>query len=302
MNRILLFLFFVCLFSSCARRDNYLNLYYPPRIILPKHIDKVSLINRSQARSKKDIVNKIDEFLTLETGKIDARSSKACVNSLFDEFIRTNRFKELKFRDTTYLNNASGDQIPTPLNWTEIERICAEDETQLLISLESFDTDSRVDYNAEPTSIQTPLGSIPALEHHARITTRIKLSWRIYDPERKYIYDLYPMNQTVYSRGRGVNPMKAIEAIRNKNAYIIDQSRRMGAGYGRSFVGNYFRTERSYYQGAGKTLKTASKYFRTGQWSDAERIWNESFLVITLSVNKGKLFTILHLSMKKMEN
>ena len=272
----LLFLF-ICsfLFSSCARRDIYLNLYYPPRITLPKNVNKVSLINRSQAKSKKDVINKIDEFLTMETGKIDARSSKACVNSLFDEFIRTQRFNEIKFRDTTYLNNAYGEQIPPPLDWREIERICTEDQTELLISLESFDSDSRVNYRAEPASIQTPLGNVPALEHHATITTNIKLSWRIYDPARKFIYDLYPMNQTVYSKGKGINPMRAIEAVRNKDVYIIEQSQILGKRYGRSFVGNYFRTGRSYYQRGGNKLKTAGKYFRTGVWSEAEKIWNE---------------------------
>ena len=112
------------------------------------------------------------------------------------------------------------ENFPAPLSWEIVGQICDEKGTDALFSLEKFDTDTRVSYTANKVEIETPVGTIPGIEHQADMETTVKTGWRIYDPTGKNILDEYVESESVSSSGRGINPLVAARALSGRKAAV----------------------------------------------------------------------------------
>ena len=239
-------------------------------------------------------VDQIDKILSIEGKNLDKEGAFQSTTGLFDELVASDQFDRVIIIDSIDLKNPGLGVFPSALSWSDVERICAENDLDALFTLSFFDTDTRVDYNAVPVKIEGPFGvTIPAIEHHATSGTTIKTGWRIYDPFQKYILDEWIINEYLESNGVGINPVKAVEAIvigRKEN--ILQVSNNIGHNYALRLFPYKIRVERDYYVKGSNNFEVGKRRAQTGDWNGAAELWEKE-----ISNPKGKIAGRAHYNM-----
>lgn len=278
MRNYVLIILSVALLSSCKTNELYINVLQPAPVTIPADIKKVGVINRSIATDETKLVDIIDRTLSLEGADLDKDGALESINGLREELALNNRFAEVKLLSDIDFRASRIGLLPPPLSWEIVGKICAETNTDALFALERFDTDTRIDYSNRKTTIKTPLGAIPGLEHQASMETIIKTGWRIYDPAGKIILDEFNFAESIHFTGRGINPVAALAALVNRKEAVKEVSRQAGHTYALRIVPYRLRVTRDYYVKGTYNFKIAKRKARTGNWNEAGLLWEQETL------------------------
>ena len=233
MRNFRLILLVLIVLTSCKTNQLYINVLQPAPVTLSPEIKKVGIINRSIATDETELVDIIDKALSLEGADLDKDGAMESIKGLAEELTLNERFADVQILDDIDFRASRIGILPPPLSWDIVAQVCTETKSDALFSLERFDTDTRVNYSTSKTSIRTPFGSVPGLEHQASMETIIKTGWRIYDPNGRSILDEFNFAESLLFHGRGVNPVAALAALTNRREAVREVSRVAGHNYAR---------------------------------------------------------------------
>ncbi len=262
---------------SCSSKNLLtMSVTEPAPVYLPSNIKTIGIIDRSLPSEKNEKLDKLDKILSAEGKNLDKDGAHEAVVGLFDELINNNRFSQVKIIDNVDVSSPGLGIFPSALSWKTIERICSENNVDAIFALSFYDTDAKIDYKAIPIQIDGPLGiKVPVVEHHATIATLIKTGWRIYDPINKFIQDEHLVNKNVVSKGIGINPVKAIEAIMGRKEDVLQVSNNIGHNYALRILPYKIRVTRHYYVRGTNNFKIAKRRAQTGNWDEAAELWDK---------------------------
>ena len=263
----------ILIVSACKSHVN-LTVSEPAAVYLEKNYETAGVINRSFASGGSKVLETLDNALTLE-GNLDYEGSQAATKGIFDELTVNPQFKRVVLLDSMTVKNGGIDVFPAPLEWSEVERICEENQVQLLFVLEVYDTDTKIDYSTQTVQQRTPLGNVPLLQHTAVMTCNIKTGWRIYDPANKWIRDQFWLRDRIQSRGSGINPVKAASTLMNRGQIVRQLSTQMGRFYAGRVVNQLFRVWRDYFNKGSRNLTIAKRRAQVGDWEGAAELWKK---------------------------
>jgi len=122
--------------------------------------------------------------------------------------------------------------------------------------------------------VPNPLGAkvaVPA--HEVTLSTLIRSEWRIYDVRSRTILDEYIFNDPVLSQGKGINPVKALEAIKNRDEIVVQSSKDMGFSYSQRLLPYSIRVTRDYFVSGTDNFKIGKRRAQTGDWDGAAKLW-----------------------------
>lgn len=261
---------------SCSSTNTLtLSVTQAPPVHVSSKIQTIGIIDRSLPSEKDETMDKIDKILTAEGKNLDKDGAHEAILGLFVELNSTNRFSEIKIIDSLDLRSPGVGVFPSALPSETIERICIDNHVDAIFALSFYDTDAQVDYKAIPVEINGPMGiKIPAIEHQATIITDIKSGWRIYDQINKSIADEFLVNEQVVSTGKGVNPMRAVEAIIGRKTAVLQISNDIGQNYALRIIPYNIRVSRNYYVRGTDNFEIAKRRAQTGNWDGAAELWN----------------------------
>src|SRR5260221_2024895 len=228
-------LILVCItvvFYSCSSTNLIsLNVMQPASVHLSPNIKTAVLMNRTRVAGAKE-----------------------SLAGLADELMKNSRFSSVKDLAEPGLRSNGAEGFPSSLPWDSVERICRENNTDILFSLELFKTESRTSYNASATHLNTFIGYIPTLRQIPYMTTLVKTGWKIYDTSSRNIQDEYILSEDL-----------VLEQAWNKASQAL--AFRM--------VPHSLPISRIYYvRGSGK-LAVARHLMQTGDRAGAARIWQQ---------------------------
>lgn len=264
------------LFSSCSSTNMLtLSVTEPAPVYLPSDIKKIGIVNRSIPTDKTEKnLDKIDKIFSAEGKNLDRKGADNAIHGIHNELNRNNKLKEIKIIANTKIKGSAMSVFPAALSWPEVSRICKETSVDALFVLSFYDTDTKVDYNQVPVEINGPMGvKVPAVEHHANVQTLIKTGWRIYDPENKIIRDEYIITEKIMSTGKGINPLKAVQAVMGRKEAVLDVSTNIGHHYASRILPYRIRVSRDYYVRGTDNFKIAKRRAQTGDWDGAAELW-----------------------------
>ncbi|MBA4321360.1 MAG: hypothetical protein C0408_00935 [Odoribacter sp.] len=273
-NQIILFVLLFA-FSSCKTQLLYINVVQPAPVTLPAEIKNVAVINRSLPSEQTKKVDVIDKVLSLEGAKLDKEGAEASIAGLTDELMRNNRFSNVILITNIDLRSAGLGLFPPPLDWEFVAKMCSDNQVDALFTLELFDTDTQISYQAKKTGIKTPFGVIPALEHQADMITTVKTGWRIYDPAGKNILDEFAVNRDITFSGRGINPVAAAAGLMDRKEAVKNVALKAGRVYALRLLPFELRVNRDYYVKGTGNFKIAKRKAQTGNWDQAGELWNK---------------------------
>lgn len=268
------FLFLSLLVTSCATNMLTMSVTEPAPVTVPASINKVVVINRSMPSKKTKNLDKFEKILSAEGKNLDKDGAQEAVQALYDELGMHDRFTEVKLADPVQTDNPGFGVFPASMSWEKVNKICREHNVDALFVLSFYDTDAKIDYKAVPVEVNTALGiDVPAVEHQATVVTKIKTGWRIYDPANKIILDEFIVHEQVVSSGRGINPMKAIQAVMGRRQQVLEVSKIIGQNYASRIFPYRIRVSREYYVRGTNNFKIAKRRARTGDWDGAAELW-----------------------------
>lgn len=271
---LLIFGFFSIIACSSTNRLT-MGITQPAQISIPLDVVSIGIINRSTASEKNKVADKIDKILSLEGINLDKEGAKNAILGLSYELERDNRFETVKIIEGQKDFEKGLGVFPSALSWEIVDQICKENGVDILFSLEFYDTDTAADYDVTMVRVPNNLGikaEVPG--HRINLNTIIKNGWRVYDPADRTIIDEYISNQQVYSKGEGLNPIKAFEAVMGRKEAVLDVSTNLGSNYAAYTKPQHIRIARDYFVRGSSNFKIAKRRALTGNWDGAAELWN----------------------------
>ena len=248
----------------------------PASVLLPDHMTRVAVIDRTTADHEYGWLERVDEVLSLKGAAFDRLGAEAGITGLVEELSKETRFELVAQADGYRDDKPRRGVFPAPLKWDEVDAICEDYGVNAVFSLEWYDTDTKVDYKTEKVKRKAPDGSeVEILEHVAVVGTSIRTGWRIYDALAREIIDETETRDGVVTRGRGINPVEALEAVTGRTEAVQTASRQIGRSYGRSVSPYWHRVARRYYVKGSDKLEMAKRRAQTDNWEGAAELWLE---------------------------
>lgn len=275
MKNIILFIAGVALLASCKTNQLYLNVVEPAPVTIPQDVKNAGIINRYLPTDESKVIDAIDRTLSLEGKNLDKDGAAESINGLKEELSANERFAEVKLIDDIKFKTPKLTVFPAPLTWEIVDMICREQSVDALFALEKYDTDTHIDYSTSKREVKTPLGNIPAVEHHANMQTVVKTGWRIYYPAGKAILDEYIYNESINFSGSGINPLVAAAALIGRKDAVNQVSNKAGRGYAIRILPYQIRVTRDYFVKGTGNFKVAKRRAQMGKWNEAAELWEK---------------------------
>ena len=274
------------LICSCSSMNSLtIPVTEPAPVFLSSDIKSVGILDRSLPTEKNSSMDEIDKYLSIEGKYLDKDAAEAAVVGLYDELNSFERLNEVKLLDNADVKSPGMGVFSAPISWDRIDDICRENELDALFVLSFFDTDAKVDAGANTVTVEAPLGlSIPAIETQITIDTQVKTGWRIYDPANEMMLDEYMIFDNQVSNGRGINPLKAAQAIMDRKEAILQVSNHIGHNYASRILPYYTRVKREYFVKGTDNFEIAKRKAQTGDWDGAAQYWEKE-----TTNSKGKI-------------
>lgn len=262
------------LFSCSSTNLLTLNVTEPAPIHIPSQGKSVGIINRSLPSKQNEAIDVIDKILSVEGKDMDKDGANESVLGLQNELTKNNGFTAVKLIDDANVKSVGLGVFPAALQWENIEKIAQKNQVDYLFELSFYDTDTKVDYKTATVEKANVVGvKIPMIEHQVNIATMIKNGWRIYDVKNREILDEIASNNVINSSGKGINPVKAVEAVIGRKQNVLKISNGLGVDYALKTLPYKIRVSRDYYVKGTSNFEIARRRAQTGNWDGAAELW-----------------------------
>ncbi len=264
----------IALLSSCMRSAS-LTVLQPAKFTVPENIAKIAVVDRSKPSN--GWLNVLEGMVTGEAIGQDRRSREEAVAGLTEGLRNTPRFQVVR-TGIEMTGAKAGVNMPEPLSWSEIERICKEFNADAVVTIESFDTDNNV------STVRRQNKSKDAKTGKETITTRydsdmrtsVRMGWRMYDPHTRIILDEFITDNNTASNGSGATERDAVSRLPSQTSVTRQVAFMGGEQYGMRIAPTYVRISRDYYakaKGVKTEMKQAARYASGGSWDKAAAQW-----------------------------
>jgi len=272
----LLLILSVILIGCGGKKSLKTEVIKPPIVTLDASIKRIGILDRSIPSDANVGLDQLDRILSVEGKELDKKGAEQALVALKTGLLQNPKFKEVVMLSTKLEENPGGGVFPSSLSWDKITKLCKENSVDAIFALVIYDTDAKATYTTEKTKVEGPLGiEIPAIKHIVNIDTKIKTGWRIYDPVQKKIVDQLSVNKRTKSTGKGINPIKAIEAATNRKQSVLQISQKIGSDYALRLLPYKDTVYRDYYVKATPSFEIAKRKVETGQWEGAAALWEK---------------------------
>jgi len=275
MKTLIALIITITCYSCSSTNLMSLSVTQPAPVSLPPNIRTAAVVNRTLVADENKTIDAIYRTVSLETRDLQAEGAKASVVGLAEELMKNSRFTSVKTIDKLDLRSYGAGVFPSSLPWDTVERICRENNADVLFSLELFDAQSKVNYDGALPNLKTVISSIPAIQQQVGMTTLVKTGWRIYDPSSRNILDEYILSRDLVFSGRGAGPLAAGSALIGRKEAVKQVGSKAGQDYAYRIVPYSVRVCRDYFVRGNNNFKVACRMARTGNWDGAARIWQQ---------------------------
>ncbi len=268
------FLYFLVLsviFTGCSKYG-YVSLNYPqaPEVFLPEGVNAIAVVNRSLTKDEDKKSKVIEAIASAEIAGSDKLASDECLKGVFDGIQNMDGIKMVTPKSVRIYGTGTRE-TPDVLDWKIVEKICDSTKADVLLVLETFDSNTDLMLNAAVKNVGEILsGNPPKPSVPNQVQMNVLCYWRLYNPETKTIADQFKQTtfMTFDMRDR-VPPLTALP----ETAYAAGQE------YIHRFLPTFYTVRRDLYKkGKGKSKNKFESGYRRAEvanWNGAIEIWNE---------------------------
>lgn len=243
----------------------------PADINLPDSIQKFAIGNRSLPADGEKLGNIVEGLFSGEGIGLDKRASGSAVIGLTNGLAQSPRYDVTQISEQLY--GTGTNQMPAPLEWSEVERLCASTNSDALILLETFDSDSRRTFDTKVRKKKVDDEFVEYTEHIANLDMKVVTGWRIYYPAQRMIVDNHVFEDHKGFTGRSDNQELAITRLPSKEQAAREAGELAGQDYAVRISPMWMDVARDYYTKGSADMKLATRRARSNDWKGAGEVW-----------------------------
>ena len=271
--------------GACTRNTS-LQVLQPAQMTLPEHITTVAIVDRSKPSN--GWTNFLEGMLTGEQIGQDRRSRQTAVDGLTNALTRTPRF-QVKSTGIELTGSKAGARMPPALDWTEVDKICRDYNSNAVVTIESFDSDnSRSTRPQEETRKDKAGKKYTVTTYRSEQRTSVRIGWRLYDPKSKIIVDEFVTDDFLERNGNGATERASLSNLPEQVDVTRDVAYNVGIEYGARIAPIYVNISREYYhkaKGFKDHMKKAAQHLQDRDIEKATILWKK---VIASAVDNRK--------------
>jgi hypothetical protein len=272
-----LFLFFTLTLAlglgSCTRTVR-LQVMRPADIDVPKDIQAIATANRYKPDKPNRVWNVLEGLVSGEGIGQDRRGAEACLEGLSNVLMVSPRFKFAQL--AIDLRGTGTQNFPDPLPADEVKRLCELAKSDALVTIEAFDSDSRLDYGSrvKKEKVNNVMSDVTYQTVNAGI--RVTVGWRMYRAKDGAIVDQFRMVETINFNQEGRTRQEAESRLPGRDAMTRDIGRFVGDKYATRISPAIFWVTRDYFGKAkgAPEMRDARNSARISDWTSAAKIWS----------------------------
>lgn len=270
-NGLIPFLLLALMTAGCSKYA-YVHLNYPtpPEAYLPEGVHSIAILNRSLPCEDGKGENTAEAILTGEVAGSDRLASDECIKGVYDAVTGLPE-TELVIPARLRMPGTGTRELPEMLEWEKVEELCEKEGADVLLVLETFDSNSDLLISAARDQVASLITTgAPSAAIPGQVKVQVTSTWRLYDPGQRRIIDQYRHDSYMaFDTRGGILPPTALPEA----AYAA------GRAYMERYLPGHYRVKRQLYQ---RTSGSAKHQFRAGyrrsevaNWEGAADIWQE---------------------------
>lgn len=261
-------------FVSCKTTSVYIEVLKPADINIPGKHETITVINRSLPGKGSKGGNFAEGLFSGEGIHQDRNASDNCVNNFSVSINEAPKYKSNK-GDNFELYGTGTKEWPIPINWDTVTKITSFYNTDLLIVLETFDSDSRYFSNVKNYTTTVDGKKVEKQKYTEGLEIYIDAGWRVYDPNKKQILDQQTFRDTkVWEYSDDVQE-NARRKIPTKKEAVAQAGSFAGYMYAKRISPTWATEPRTIFRTKDPEMKAAVKLVRNSNWKDAYQIWDK---------------------------
>ena len=155
--------------------------------------------------------------------------------------------------------SGAGGRMPSPLSWSEVERICGDYSADALVAIESFDSDNSTSTRKRENKKKNKDGSTTTtVDYLAEMRTEVRMGWRLYDPTSKIVFDEFVTTDYLENEKIAKTERRALAELPSQVSVTRKVAFNVGQEYGMRIAPVYVQVRREYY--------AKTKGFKTFHW------------------------------------
>jgi hypothetical protein len=248
-----------------------LTLVRPSEISLPDNLKSIAIIDRTV--QEENTKNKIEQVITGEAFHQDEQALFRVAEGFVEACSGTKRFVTVKTAER-YKSNGTKTTFPTPLEWDVVSEICAKHQTDVLLSIEIFDTDFILTNSPVKIDTKNDEGKVSTrLEFRANAVAVINFGIRLYDAANRVIVDEYQTAHRLNFDAQATTLQAAMNQLLDKTEGINQVSYDAGFIYGQRISPTYYQVTRYFFDKPKKELGAGVRYSEVADWNNAIKAW-----------------------------
>lgn len=260
------------LFYSCSTRSMSMSVLQPADIFVPRHIEKVGIINHSLPDKSSLFGNILEGLFSGESIMADKEGSYHCIKGLTFSLNNGPRFDAVLLENEDYRGTGT-KKFPALLSWEEVDKLCKKYGVDAIITLATFDSDIRIERGSRTKTRKVDGQRVEYVEFWSDMHIRVNSGWRIYDNKNRRIVDESVFTDEKGFGGKGDSPGNADRRLPSKRRAVNDAAVFSGEMYAMRISPTWVRVTRSYFVKGHDDLKRAKEFIRSNQWDEAAKIW-----------------------------
>ena len=275
MQKIFTGFLVISVLSSCVTSTLVIDVQRPADITISNEIKNLVVVNRSRPSKNNLAENIMEGIISGEGIGNDRKGAEYCIEGLSNMLVNSERYT-LKNVGGLELKGTGTSLFPIPLDWSEAQSICDLYDSDALLVLATFDSDSRTIVGNPITKTKKRKGiKVKELRYPATLTMEIQSGWRIYDVEKRHIVDENKFIEEKDFIAYGSSPEEAVSNLPSKRYAVKESGIFAGRQYGFRISPIWVKVRRTYFIGDHDGLKSAKSHVKSGDWNSAIEIWKD---------------------------
>jgi hypothetical protein len=262
------------IFVSCKSSYISIQVLKPAQITVPAEIKTIAFINRSLPAKRERVRNVIEGAMTGENLFADRIGSEECIKGVFNGLQDSPRFTGVIYGGGD-IRGTGTRQFPELLDWAIVDDICKANNTDALVCLEVFDSDSRRVMTDRKVTRKQDNRDITYIEYTATLYLDIESGWRIYYPARRKVIDQNIYTDTKYWSSTSDAGRKAEQGLPPMERALSEAGSYVGNQYAIRISPRWIRVSRDYYRKGNDDFERAKRMAEINDWKGAAELWQK---------------------------
>ena len=278
------FILLVLTLWSCSTSTFVVDVTTPPTIEIPVDISRILITNRCLKEEFRKPDEIVKGLIAGEGPVINQAGAKKAIEAVIDD-IRYAPGIEPVYTSAVPRVDTLNKKFPQSLDWSTVENLCRQYNSDALLSLEVFNTNTFIDYGyyqRRETKDHVKIWSNTKIYNKnmdhiplARLRVEITAGWRMYYPADKQIIVEELKKHTQLWEFEGKTKKDALRNLPSKMFAVEDAGRLAGIDFSSRLYSVRTTVERVLFIKGSRDFKIANRYLKQRHWKSAATIWKK---------------------------